>query len=79
MQAFCDKIYNWCMEIVSWQPGDNGMVIHAPLPEHTAMAVGDTSMTSDAALKSAAVFAEASAVDESSLETLNQPLQIKRR
>mmetsp|Transcript_28291 Transcript_28291/g.51218 ORF Transcript_28291/g.51218 Transcript_28291/m.51218 type:complete len:412 (-) Transcript_28291:144-1379(-) len=35
MQAFCDKIYNWCMEIVSWQPGDNGMVIHAPLPEHT--------------------------------------------
>jgi len=24
MQAFCDKIYNWCMEIVSWAPGDNG-------------------------------------------------------
>merc|ERR1712151_1467083 len=25
MQAFCDKIYNWCMEIVSWEAGDNGM------------------------------------------------------
>jgi hypothetical protein len=26
MQAFCDKIYNWCKEIVSFQPGkDNGM------------------------------------------------------
>eukprot|EP00957_Ditylum_brightwellii_P163926 12480508-Ditylum_brightwellii.AAC.1 len=24
MQAFCNKIYNWCMEIVSWAPGDNG-------------------------------------------------------
>jgi hypothetical protein len=23
MQTFCDKIYNWCNEIVSWQPGDN--------------------------------------------------------
>ena len=35
MQAFCDKIYNWCMEIVSWQPGDNGMPVNEPLPEHT--------------------------------------------
>ena len=25
MQAFCDKIYNWCTEIVSFKPGDNGM------------------------------------------------------
>ena len=25
MQAFCDKIYNWCKEIVSFKPGDNGM------------------------------------------------------
>jgi ion channel-forming bestrophin family protein len=24
MQAFCDQIYNGCMEIVSWTPGDNG-------------------------------------------------------
>lgn len=28
MQIFCDKIYNWCNEIVSFQPGDNGMVVH---------------------------------------------------
>jgi predicted membrane chloride channel (bestrophin family) len=25
MQAFCDKIGNWCNEIVSWQDGDNGI------------------------------------------------------
>jgi putative membrane protein len=28
MQAFCDKIYNWCNEIVSFQPGDNGMPVY---------------------------------------------------
>ena len=31
MQAFCDKIYNWCMEIVSWEAGDNGMNIYSPM------------------------------------------------
>jgi len=25
MQAFCDKIGNWCNEIVSWKEGDNGV------------------------------------------------------
>jgi putative membrane protein len=25
MQAYCDRIYNWCTEIVSWTPGDNGI------------------------------------------------------
>jgi putative membrane protein len=30
MQAFCDKIYNWCFEIVSWEKGDNGVpIFHA--------------------------------------------------
>lgn len=28
MQAFCDKIYNWCMEIVSWEAGDNGSPVN---------------------------------------------------
>ena len=28
MQGFCDKIYNWCTEIVSFAPGDNGMPIY---------------------------------------------------
>ncbi len=28
MQAFCDKIYNWCTEIVSFKPGDNGIPIY---------------------------------------------------
>ena len=31
-QAFCDKIYHWCMEMVLWRPGDNGMTIY----EHSA-------------------------------------------
>jgi len=36
MQAFCDKIYNWCMEIVSWSPGDNGSLkMRTPRPEHS--------------------------------------------
>lgn len=30
MQAFCDKIGNWCNEIVSWSPGDNGMEVTIP-------------------------------------------------
>jgi len=34
MQAFCDKIYNWCMEIMSWSPGDSGRQMKALLPEH---------------------------------------------
>mmetsp|Transcript_27489 Transcript_27489/g.56300 ORF Transcript_27489/g.56300 Transcript_27489/m.56300 type:complete len:427 (-) Transcript_27489:140-1420(-) len=34
MQAFCDKIYNWCMEIVSWEPGDNGRAVTPVKPEH---------------------------------------------
>jgi len=28
MQAFCDKIYNWCFEIISFTPGDNGMPVY---------------------------------------------------
>eukprot|EP00979_Chaetoceros_neogracilis_P016998 scaffold10171_cov446-Chaetoceros_neogracile.AAC.4 len=28
MQAFCDKIYNWCNEIVTFEPGDNGMPVY---------------------------------------------------
>lgn len=35
MQAFCDKIYNWCTEIASWTAGDNGMEVKQPLPQHT--------------------------------------------
>ena len=34
MQAFCDKIYNWCMEIMSWSPGDNGRTPRPVKPEH---------------------------------------------
>ena len=34
MQGFCDKIGNWCNEIVSWSPGDNGMPIYTPSAKH---------------------------------------------
>jgi ion channel-forming bestrophin family protein len=38
MQTFCDKIYNWCMEIVSWTPGDNGRKLRSrqSKQEHTS-------------------------------------------
>ena len=40
MQAFCDKIYNWCMEIMSWSRGDNGSM-HKPVrPEHAYFSRG---------------------------------------
>jgi len=40
MQAFCDKIYNWCTEIVSWEAGDNGMKVNKPRTEHTVAFLG---------------------------------------
>ena len=40
MQTFCDKIYNWCTEIVSWSAGDNGMVVKEPRPEHSVAFTG---------------------------------------
>ena len=27
-QAFCDNIFTWCMEMVAWRPGDNGLEIN---------------------------------------------------
>lgn len=35
MQAFCDKIGNWCNEIVSWEAGDNGMPVNPVLEKYT--------------------------------------------
>ena len=40
MQVFCDKIYNWCMEIVSWSPGDNGKSFRPVKPQHAYFAKG---------------------------------------
>jgi predicted membrane chloride channel (bestrophin family) len=34
MQIFCDRIYNWCIEIMTWSPGDNGMRVKPVKPEH---------------------------------------------
>jgi len=43
MQAFCDKIYNWCNEIVTWSPGDNGMRVKPVRPEHAYFVGGPVS------------------------------------
>ena len=40
MQAFCDKIYNWCMEIVSWVPGDSGREMKEVKPQHAFFTSG---------------------------------------
>lgn len=41
MQAFCDKIYNWCMEIMTWKPGDNGRPMQPVKPEHAYFTDGE--------------------------------------
>ena len=41
MQAFCDKIGNWCNEIVSWTPGDNGMPVKKAESQYTSVTSGD--------------------------------------
>ena len=50
MQAFCDKIYNWCMEIVSWAPGDNGRELKAIKPEHAYFTPGPGTVNGAAAM-----------------------------
>jgi ion channel-forming bestrophin family protein len=37
MQVFCNRIYNWLTEIISFEPGDNGMTIYEPSFETTQL------------------------------------------
>lgn len=37
MQAFCDKIGNWCNEIVSWTDGDNGITTRKSFQGHNSV------------------------------------------
>mmetsp|Transcript_29384 Transcript_29384/g.70873 ORF Transcript_29384/g.70873 Transcript_29384/m.70873 type:complete len:458 (+) Transcript_29384:125-1498(+) len=37
MQAFCDKIGNWCNEIVSWEDGDNEVYTKPSYQGHSAV------------------------------------------
>jgi putative membrane protein len=37
MQAFCDKIGNWCNEIVSWEDGDNGIKTKTTYQGHSSV------------------------------------------
>jgi predicted membrane chloride channel (bestrophin family) len=39
MQVFCDKIYNWCTEIISWEAGDNGMPVYEAAEKHSSISV----------------------------------------
>jgi Bestrophin, RFP-TM, chloride channel len=41
MQSFCDKIGNWCNEIVSWTPGDNGMPVETAKERHSNIVILD--------------------------------------
>ena len=45
MQAFCDKIYNWCVEIVSWTPGDNDMFVAEPRPQDMQLSMAPDKST----------------------------------
>jgi predicted membrane chloride channel (bestrophin family) len=45
MQAFCDKIYNWCTEIVSWEAGDNGMPVYEAAEKYTSMSTAMAEMS----------------------------------
>jgi predicted membrane chloride channel (bestrophin family) len=47
MQVFCDKIYNWCIEIMTWSPGDNGMRVKPIKPEHAYFVGAVTPPTSN--------------------------------
>ena len=44
MQSFCDKIYNWCTEIVSWRRGDNGVLVSQSMLRHQAFDVNGLDM-----------------------------------
>eukprot|EP00586_Coscinodiscus_wailesii_P015475 CAMPEP_0172518690 /NCGR_PEP_ID=MMETSP1066-20121228/290932_1 /TAXON_ID=671091 /ORGANISM="Coscinodiscus wailesii, Strain CCMP2513" /LENGTH=654 /DNA_ID=CAMNT_0013301127 /DNA_START=83 /DNA_END=2050 /DNA_ORIENTATION=+ len=62
MQAFCDKIYNWCMEIVSWTPGDNGRAMRDVEPQHAFFQSGGPSASVNGSAGPAFVAAAAPAV-----------------
>lgn len=47
MQIFCDKIFNWCNEIVTFEPGDNGMKVKGPRGAHTTGFSGADSANGD--------------------------------
>jgi hypothetical protein len=70
MQAFCDKIGNWCNEIVSWTPGDNDMYVAEPHPEHMyGVTPASSSSSSPSEFAAAAPYipaALASALDDNS-------------
>ena len=39
--AIISQIYNWCMEIMSWSPGDNGRPMKPVKPEHVYFTDGE--------------------------------------
>jgi predicted membrane chloride channel (bestrophin family) len=45
MQVFCDKIYDWCTEIVSWEAGDNGRRVHEAAEKHVSVSTAMVEMS----------------------------------
>ena len=45
MQAFCDKIYNWCNEIMTFAPGDNGFQTKPVKPQHAYFSSGSPALS----------------------------------
>jgi hypothetical protein len=54
MQGFCDKIYNWCTEIVTFKPGDNGMPVYYYDNYSIEMSEGIAGTAANAAIAAAA-------------------------
>ena len=42
MQAFCDKIWNWCNEIASWEDGQNGITTNRSYQGRTEVYVDNS-------------------------------------
>ena len=72
MQAFCDKIGNWCSEIVGWVPGDNGQPVNTSGPKHTstwdAKSSTPAKRTINSAVKQVTPVPVSSTVDYSNLK-----------
>ena len=70
MQGFCDKIYNWCQEIVSFKPGDNGMPVYyydnygVDVNENSAKGVKAQPVAGSGAMAAGATVAASAAVAE---------------
>lgn len=71
MQAFCDKIGNWCKEIVSWEAGDNGMVVKTPSAAHSSTLPPSLELSSTQTTEELELAADVAATNASKIESEN--------